>query len=93
MDGSKTESRNDKFVGHDAKPIVRKIERVREWEHDGEPSCPRKSRPVFTPPGELPRPCGQTKDGQDYYACGKDEWRSKGIVLRDEDKRVVGREK
>jgi hypothetical protein len=71
----------------------RKFERVREWEHMGKPECPRRDRPVFTAPGQIPEPCGTTRRGRDWYACGSEEWRSKGIVLRDQNKRVINREK
>lgn len=92
-DDSKTESPNQDFAGHDAKPVERKVTPVRQWEHDGDPNCGRKDKPVFTPLDELPKPCGVTTKGRDWYACGKDSWRSKGIVLRDQDKRVVGKER
>ncbi len=71
----------------------RKVERLREWEHMGKPDCPRRDRPVYTRPGEIPAPCGTTAKGRDWYACGGEEWRSRGIVLRDHNKRVVHREK
>ena len=71
----------------------RRFERVREWEHMGKPDCPRRERLVYTPPNQIPEPCGTTRKGRDWYACGSDEWRSKGVVVRDDNKRVVNREK
>jgi hypothetical protein len=89
---------NDHAIQHDPETgdsirPQRKIERVRQWEPLGRSDCPRRDRPVFTPPGQLPEPCGTTKRGRDFYACGGEEWRSKGIVIRDEGKRVIHREK
>jgi hypothetical protein len=90
---SKSEVRNP--YHDDAKPEQRKVERVREWQHGPVPegkSCQRKTEPIFTKPGEIPEACGITKNGYDYRGCGGDEWKSKGIVLRDGKKNVVHRE-
>src|SRR5579885_3231525 len=75
----------------------RPIERVREWEQgpvpDGQTGR-RRDMPVYTPPGELPQACGNTRNGYDYRGCGGGDWQSKGIVIRfrDGDKKVIRRE-
>ena len=63
------------------KPV---IERRREWEHGdgGDKDCWRKARPIFTAPEKVPDPCHRE-------TCKNDEWRSKGIVLREKQSRKI----
>jgi hypothetical protein len=81
-------------VEEDKPPERRPVERMREWAHDGKPDCARKNKPVFTPPNELPQPCGSTRNGYDFRGCGSGDWQSKGIVIRfrDGDKKIIRRE-
>jgi len=68
------------------KPV---LERRREWEHGGGglgDKCGRARKPIYTNPNEAPGVC------RDWY-CDNTEYRSKGIVVRDQKKNIVHREK
>ncbi len=87
---TKYETKNPSYAGDkpSEKPI---IERKREWTHP-DTNCPRKNTPIYTAPDALPGPCGRNNPWAG--GCGKDEWNSGGVVLRDKgSKQVVHREK
>jgi hypothetical protein len=55
------------------------LERVRVWEHGNQgrgAGCPRKAKPVCTPPERAPGECHQ-------YDCDNTEYFGKGFVIRD----------
>lgn len=89
MSDSKHESRNPAYTPQDdqqrEKPTLTK---VREWAHKEGTDCYRKDKPIYTKPDTLPGPCGSGTPWS--QGCGEKEWRSKGMVYRDQNKRVVG---
>ena len=63
-------------------PEPREFQRVRVWKHGsgGLPDCPRKDKPVYTPPNKIPDECRR---------CPNDEWVSQGVKTRDKKTKQI----